>query len=266
MYEIVKSRVSTRSYSQEGLNEADNAIVKQVLLNKYVGVFSHSFNIRYVNREFMNKNRIKRIGTYGMITGAPSYIFSTAVKEKKEMIDYGYCLEWIILNLTKAGIETCWLGGTFNKRALKKVFSFKKEIFIPGVIAIGHHADKNNFLQNMISHAHQRKTFDKIFYNENWEQSLTEVMAGNLFNALDAIRLAPSDMNSQPWRILKKNNKLQFYLKEPQNIWVRYIDIGIAMCHFDRIREIDGIKGRWMVEDEVDTLKCEYVATFVIEQ
>ena len=167
------------------------------------------------------------------------------------------------MNLTRSGIETCWLGGTYNKKLVKKLFSFKQDAFIPGIIALGHHADKRNLLQKMIRNAHQRKEFDKLFYNESWEEALTPDKAGVYYKPLEAVRLAPSDMNSQPWRVLKEGAVLHFFMKDMKTGYFRFLDIGIAMCHFDLVRKEDRIEGDWQVLDLADKTKGEYMISFI---
>ena len=55
--------------------------------------------------------------------------------------------------------------------------------------------------------------------------------------ALELVRLAPSATNSQPWRIVKKDNKYHFYLKHSKGYDtekgdIQKVDMGIALYHF----------------------------------
>ena len=61
------------------------------------------------------------------------------------------------------------------------------------------------------------------------------------------VRLAPSAVNRQPWRILVDQNCVHFYLKRTKGfnggkIDMQKIDMGIALCHFDLMCEELGIK------------------------
>ncbi|MBO7677409.1 MAG: hypothetical protein J6S49_07845, partial [Erysipelotrichaceae bacterium] len=88
--------------------------------------------------------------------------------------------------------------------------------------------------------------------------------------ALEAVRLAPSAVNKQPWRIIRQNNTFHFYKKpEVRNegiIDVQKIDIGIALCHFELVLKENGIDSKIVIEDPQISSpeKLEYIASCVI--
>jgi nitroreductase len=66
-------------------------------------------------------------------------------------------------------------------------------------------------------------------------------------NLIEAVRIAPSAVNLQPWLIEKTGNRYNFYLRPPKSIMdkmigkMRYIDIGIAMAHLFIQAKADGL-------------------------
>ena len=58
------------------------------------------------------------------------------------------------------------------------------------------------------------------------------------------LRLAPSALNKQPWRVLKEDNNIHFYLTNLKGL--TKIDIGIALCHFHLSAIENNINGEFV--------------------
>ena len=67
----------------------------------------------------MGQNAVK-LGTYGFIKGAYSFIASSTVREEFALESLGYQMEKIVLKATELGLGTCWLGGTVQPRLIRK--------------------------------------------------------------------------------------------------------------------------------------------------
>ena len=96
--------------------------------------------------------------------------------------------------------------------------------------------------------------------------------------ALEAVRMAPSATNRQPWRIVRRGADWHFYLARSKGYgrgspWFRLlriadlqrVDLGIAMCHFDLVAREAGLNGSWHVADPGIALPAssiEYTATW----
>lgn len=263
MQNKIKARVSTRAFSDMAPSDTALDTIRKVMLKPNPGLFGHNFNIRIIHHEFMVKNKVKRIGSYGIITGKPAFIFSVSSHKKYSLVDYGYCLENLVLELTGKGLDTVWLGGTFSRRQLKRLFHIKKQGNLPAVVAVGHRKSKSNMIQKMMNHNHQRHAFESIFFDRSLNTPLKPEDAGEFYEALEAVRLAPSDNNSQPWYVVKDRNKYHFYLHCKKTTDMKYLDIGIALSHFDSVRKDKGIEGVFEVLDNYRIPECEYVATFI---
>jgi hypothetical protein len=104
--------------------------------------------------------------------------------------------------------------------------------------------------------ADTRKPWKDIFFDGNPDAALTEDKAGGLKMPLEALRLAPSASNKQPWRVIKDGNKLHIFLERTAGYWkapredIQLMDIGIGMCNFDIAAEEAGIKGVWKLDRE----------------
>jgi nitroreductase len=63
---------------------------------------------------------------------------------------------------------------------------------------------------------------------------------------IEAVRIAPSAVNLQPWLIEKAGNKYNFYIRPPKGMIerlikdMRHVDMGIAMAHLFIKAKADG--------------------------
>ncbi|MCD8501479.1 MAG: hypothetical protein LRY71_07120 [Bacillaceae bacterium] len=58
-----------------------------------------------------------------------------------------------------------------------------------------------------VTKADNKKAWEELFFNENFNQSLSKVDAGQLATPIEMVRLGPSASNKQPWRIVLSNDK-----------------------------------------------------------
>ncbi len=263
MENIIK-RVSTRNYLDVELTDHEKDSIQQILHEDYKSIFGHALDLKFVDQKFMKKNKVKRVGTYGVITGNPGYIFAGIESDMNAYIDYGYVVELIVLKLTGQDFQTCWMGGTFSRKTLFKLYKLSKNVSIPAVITVGKKSEKKSFVQNLMgNNYHNRKPFENIFFNGQMNSPLQPEAAGAFREPLEALRLAPSAINAQPWRIVKEDHKIHFYCETTGVNPMKYVDIGIGIAHFDLIREKKGIEGAWEVLSIHSQKNIRYVISFI---
>ncbi len=252
MIDIIKKRISVRSYSGKNLEEIKKKELMDYLEKHHTGPFGNNVRFQLVEASDYDLEEIKRLGTYGMIKGAKLYLAGAVFLSEKAMEDFGYCMEAAILKAAEMGIGTCWLGGSLDRSVFGQKIGIKKGEVIPAVTPLGYAAEKRSredeYVRKRVG-ADNRKDFNKLFFMD---------IKGNPYEAsFEAVRLAPSASNKQPWRVIKENGgkSFHFYLDEDYNynnrfkdIKLQNIDIGIAMCHFEFVsRELD-LKGKWVIE------------------
>lgn len=251
--EIIKQRLSVRSYESRTL--ADE--VKKDLRD-YISDISSPFaaNVRFklIDTEAAADNGIK-LGTYGMIRGASSFVVSAVENTDMGLETLGYRLEKFVLYATSLGLGTCWLGGTFKKGEFAKAMELKNDELLPIVTPIGYPGNSKNFFDSLVRMAagsKNRKPWEEIFFDGSFDKKLTSSVAGIYSTALEMLRLAPSASNKQPWRIVKNDNTFHFYISRNRNYSkgldfdIQKIDMGIGMCHFDLTLKEAGIDGSFV--------------------
>ncbi|QEE17225.1 nitroreductase family protein [Promethearchaeum syntrophicum] len=277
--EIIKSRTSIRTFNSDLLANEDKKkildILKDTNLNTPFNEQEQHCRFEIVELESKSPEEKRKLGTYGFITGANQFIIGITRKSEYVKEEFGYIFEKLILEFTKQGFGTCWLGGTFNRENYAKIIDMKENEYILCISPIGIPANSRRMSDKLIRNAikaSKRKKWNTLFFEDDFSIPLTKNNAEKYAIPLEMLRLAPSAGNKQPWRILKEKNTntFHFYWKIGKNLnynKLHKIDMGIAVCHFDlMIQEMD-LTGNWIIKQD-STFKFDqfkYVITWIGE-
>ena len=133
---------------------------------------------------------------------------------------------------------------------------------MPVVSPIGYHGNRRSPIGFMIGNNHnKREPFSKLFHKEDFYTPMAKRQAGIYGDALEAVRLAPSSRNSQPWRVVLDDDGLHFYTTKNRDM--NKIDMGIALCHLDCVLEEQRVKGRFKILNPEIKTDYEYVISWV---
>ena len=171
------------------------------------------------------------------------------------------------------GLGTCWLGGTFNKSAFAGAMEIKEEELFPILSPIGFPAERKSLTERLMRlgvKADSRLLWQELFFADSFDTSLDETYTGPYRFALEMLRLAPSAVNKQPWRVLVCADAVHFYRKGNYpslgGIDMQRIDMGIAMCHFDLAVQDCGLPGHFEIKDPtIQTPGLQYIASWIKE-
>ena len=267
----VMDRSSVRTYENRGLstNEKDQ-------LNTYIDNLTNPFSIDVTFR-LLEKDASadgEKLGTYGVIKGAENYIGASVADKELALEALGYSFENLILYATSLGLGTCWLGGTFNRSGFAAAMNLKEGDLFPCISPVGYPTGKKRTLESVmrwVAKSGQRKEWNELFFKQEFSQPLTKIEAGDFAFPLEMVRLAPSAVNKQPWRIVQDKDTYHFYLtrtlkKDNEKIDLQRVDIGIAACHFHLAALEKGLPGKFqkLVEPEIQsTDQVQYIFSWI---
>lgn len=272
--ETIKERYSVRNYLDKPFEKEQIQKIQKFFSECKTGPFGNEVRFEIVDLSEMDKNEIKSLGMYGMISGGKVYIAGIVKRTQSNMEDLGFCMEKLILFLTQIGIGTCWMGGTFNRSNFAKKIHLEKDEILPAITPIGLIAEKKTFKENVIRSmigARKRKPHKELFFDGSVNKLLDFTQVGKYKDVLESVRLGPSASNKQPWCVIRdKDGNYNLYLNENTvynnaipEIKIQNIDMGIAMCHFELSANELSIKGEWIKEDpKIDCGKLKYIATW----
>lgn len=233
----MKTRVSYRNFKNIPLNEIHLNLIEDYLENEdnYKSPFGNRIKIELIkNRELASK-----IGTYGLIKNANTYLVAVSKGDEHSLIDLGFVVEKLILYLENLQIATCWIAGTFNRKKLLKSIELKDGEIISAICPIGYSENKKRLIekvQGKILKSNKRKDFNELFYQNDFNHPILDE---SIQEKLEYVRIAPSSKNLQPWRILMTEDSADFYISKERykedklmQLDVQKIDLGIALCHY----------------------------------
>ena len=265
--ELVTRRKSVRSFDGVPLREEDRG-----LLSAYLDGLKTPFDLPM---EFRILDAKEHGLSSPVVTGTDLYVAGKLRRGAMAEVAFGYALEDFVLYAASLGVGTVWIAGTMDRAAFERAMELAEDEFLPAVTPIGYPAKKRSLRDAAMRRAirsDSRQAFETLFFRDSFDRPMTEGDAGVYREALELVRLAPSAVNRQPWRIVQSGSAFHFFEKHslPANDArgdVQKVDIGIALAHFDLALKAQGITGHWTAEDpgiacEEDT---EYILTWTID-
>ena len=265
--ELIAERRSVRTFDGKGLSEKE---VSEIM--KCAAGADNPFDIGI---EWRILDAVKDGLSSPVIDGTDVYIAGKMKRIPYAEEAFGYSFEKIVLYAQSIGIGTTWIAGTMDRKAFERAMDIRDDEVLPAVSPLGHPAMKMSFREKMMRKgvgAEKRLPFSEICFRDSFDRPLDYEDAGILQQPLEAVRLAPSAVNRQPWRIVVSDDKVRFYKKASKGMtspsWdIQKIDMGIALCHFEVVAMYCGLSVRSHFEDPdiVGDESPEYIVTCIID-
>ena len=269
----MRARVSVRTFDKGGFSDADRAAIAGVMERRAgAGPFGHA--VRFALASGEADGRPVKMGTYGLVSGAAGYVVAAVSRGPGAMEDLGYLTEALVLDLTALGFGSCWIGGVFSRGAAAAAIRAGEDEIVPIVIAVGRPADRRSIFDRIVTggaKSRTRKLHDTMFFRlRNGGGEGIPAPAKPFAEALEAVRIAPSASNKQPWRLVELSEgdggmavadsaaqsggpRWLFCLAEDPvynramgEARMQDVDMGIAMWHFEAALGERGVAGRWV--------------------
>jgi nitroreductase len=275
--EAIRARQSVRSYDGKPLTADERASLGRALESNRTGPFGGEVELALIDLDEAEGALARAKITYGVIRGAKSYVVGS-VESPNATVDIGYCFERVVVEATKLGLGTCWIGGTFSRSAFAARAKVTDGWLIPCVSPVGHDSGSRSLIERsfrLFAGSHGRKPWAELFFLDAAGAPLTPEVAGAFADALECVRIGPSAANVQPWRVLAepKTGSFHFglsrrhvYDRSISTVSLQEVDLGIALCHFELACREKSIAGHWR-RDAAPALPAgvEYIATWTGE-
>ncbi len=187
---------------------------------------------------------------------APHFILAISEERPHFLPNLGFRMEQMILYATHMGLGTCWIGGMFSEKNLQAWLGLEKHERVVAITPIGYPDDSSrSHIQSTIVESFammrgKRKPLDQIVFGPLWDTRLITEDA-TLLEVLECTRLAPSSVNSQPWRFLVSDKDIVIVAEPPRYSGITgmgtplfRIDMGIAMAHLNLAANAVGWQGK----------------------
>jgi hypothetical protein len=241
----IAARGSCRTFDGRPLDAAERARVEALLAGPHEVPFGSAIRFALLDARHSGTRARIRLGTHGVIRGAPGFLAGAVREGAGALEDYGFALEGIVLALTAMGMGTCWLAGTFRRGDFARRIGLAAGEILPAITPVGHPAARPSAIDAAFhagAGSARRRAWEALF-------SVRRDDAGVWEPCLEAVRQAPSAANGQPWRIAKEPGRPVFHLGiagPASDRSYRRLDAGIAMCHFTLVAAERGLPGAWI--------------------
>lgn len=243
LFEEIRSRRSVRTFDGTPLSQDDERAVIDYAVRQ-----DNPYGIR-IEWRLLDARRDGLSSP--VIVGTDTYIAGKMKRVPHAEEAFGFEFEKIVLFAQSLGVGTTWIAGTMNRPAFEKAMDLASDEVLPCVSPLGYPAKKMSLRETMMRkgiRADSRFDFSTLFFDCSFDRPLTSDGAGKLSEVLEAVRLAPSAVNKQPWRVVVCPDTVHFYEKHGRGYvsddgWdIQKIDMGIAVCHFELAAEVCGFE------------------------
>lgn len=246
--ETIKKRCSVRTYQDKEL-EPDVREMLQSYMDNLENPFGMQVKKYIIDKKLASEG--EKLGTYGVIKGASTFMGISVPDKDLAHVAAGYEFENLILEATALELGTVWLAATFNREGFASAMGVPKNELFPAISPVGYPAAKRSLTESLMRTAMRsssRKEWNTLFYLDNFQTPLHKDESGDYAEPLEMLRLAPSDKNTQPWRVLKASNSYHFFVTYKSGISrgeeiIKRVDAGIALSHFHQTVLELGLKG-----------------------
>ena len=155
------------------------------------------------------------MANYGNLQSVRNYVALVGKKGPKLDEICGYYGEKIVLEAQKLGLNTCWVGASYNKKNAAKIAKIGEDEKMPLVIAIGYGETQGV--------PHKNKPMERLYKCEGeippWFK-----------RGMEAAMFAPTAVNQQKFLFILKGNNVRV---TPGMGPYSKVDLGIVKYHFE---------------------------------
>lgn len=194
LYEAIHIRKSVRNYEWEPVKPE----ILQEVLEYYKATEGLNAGIQTDMAVIDNtKGQCRIMGLFQV--KAPYYLAIYTEEKDRAQMNAGYIMEQLSLFLWTRGLGSCFLGGAVPPKSLRTKNDKKLVI----LMAFGKAKDKK---KRRPFEANRMSLDELCVYKEVPRQWMKQLLEG--------ARLAPSSMNSQPWRFVVYDNRIHIFAKK----------------------------------------------------
>ncbi len=262
--QIIQRRYSCRQYLETPIGDEQQQRLAEVAASCTAGPLGTSMRFMLVAATGEERSELRGLGTYGTLRSPAGFLIGVVSRGDRNLEQWAYHMERIVLVATDLGLGTCWLGGFFTRSSFSRRIRPGRGEELPAVVATGNPAPPlgDRDLMRRIARSDARLPWERMFFDGGFGAPLSRQAAGAYAEPLEMVRLGPSASNKQPWRVVRDGSRWHFYLQRTPGYYprrlahlvvglsdVQRLDIGIAMCHFELSAVEAGQRGAWQVSD-----------------
>ncbi|HSQ88516.1 nitroreductase family protein [Romboutsia sp.] len=247
LYDAIFYRRTIRNYSNKNINAPLMEEVKKICndityLNEDLRIKAHVVERGHLIHLLMGKKcKIK----------APHYIVVTSNKGEDYLQNIGFAIEKVVLQLTTLGLGTCWLDCSLKREDIMEFIDLDDietdDVNLNDFEDSCENENTKNNKEDDIENPYiiiafgyaqeQEKLFKAIKVDQDRKsiKHISKKMDRKWIKVLNAVRVAPSIKNCQPWMFYYSKDGIHIYEEKQKKSLenMTHISMGIALRHFD---------------------------------
>ncbi len=234
-FEAIYNRKSVRDYSPKSLSKEELSAIKDKIDDLDPLYKNIDWDILLAEEGKKVQTTFSGLTSKFAKVEAPHYLIGTSETRKGHLVNTGFLLEDLVLYLTDREVGTCWIGAGINEDLLDDIYDLKYDLVI--MVAFGDSVEGKSNLRKDPSEA-KRKSLDELVIND------MEEIQEPWKDILKTVRIAPSAVNSQPWRFFYEDDEIHVYIEKGGMFKklmgkigdldrLNHIDVGIALKHLE---------------------------------
>lgn len=235
LYEAILKRRTVRKFE-------DRILPKEVIgdIVAYAGSVDRLYDDIDINIEVVAGSKKSK---------APHYVTIYSEEKPGYLENAGYIMQYVVMYLVSMGLGCCYQSK--SGYVAKCDGNGRKKII---VVAFGYAAEECF-----------RDKIEAVRYTQQEICTFKDTPNPNIDKLIEAVRMAPSSFNTQPWRILVYKNSLHVFVTKSHFSRSRYlnmINIGIARANLDMTADsqwIDIVSKKLSAFKEKKFKNLEYV-------
>ncbi|MBR4456976.1 MAG: hypothetical protein IKS32_12295 [Solobacterium sp.] len=232
--DIIRSRRSVRTFEKSLLSDS---VLDSI--DSYIRDIPNPFNIPCTFQ-------LIKASDYNLdcpvLVNAMYYLLGKVTVQDHFEEAFGFSMQKALMYIESLGLGTVFIGGTMDRPAFEKVMGLSDNERMPCISPVGIPAKKMALRETLMRKgvkADNRLPETELFFDTDFATALNEQNPVCAL-ALKMVQRAPSAVNRQPWRIVRKDGAYHFYEKQTlpssdRTGDLQKIDLGIALASFTEV-------------------------------
>jgi nitroreductase len=259
LYPSILRRSSIRRYDQHPLDASILERIAHFIQHTRPLIRENNFSAVFRDGMLIDRDFITSMGAYGYIVSPPHALAPYLLGDRFPLIDLGYRVEQIVIQLTRWGIGSCYIGTLSREESIRTRLGLPTDSRCGALLVFGYPAGTIqgrmlNALFRSVPRGNSRLPERQVFFQESFNNPSEP--PGLLKPILTAARFAPSAVNAQPWRFLWKDPSLYMFVtrlnpkygRGPSQDY-RLYDGGICMANITMALDAQEIQTDWILLD-----------------
>ena len=247
---LIRTRKSTRDFKNEAVNDKKlEGLIKYLDKAHRLVPDIQLEAILFKDGDYVFDRLDGCAGYNGMMIKAPSYIIIVSDNKEGYIENTAFVGENMILKAVEEGLDTCWISFQ-SCDSIKERLCLDTAKEVTGIIAVGNALDKKKVLNPadtgdnysksdmkiVVDNTSFRYSLEDIIYYKQWGDPISydELERRGLMDAFSYARLAPSSLNTQPWKFILDEGHVVLTIKDDPQIIQREekMNAGVIMLYF----------------------------------